>query len=83
MTDVSLGTAAPVRAPAERLQPDRILRWREVKPLVGVSRWTWGKMVRAGTAPAGRQIGPGSVGWLEEEIVAFQLGLRPTLGSAE
>lgn len=79
MSDVSADTAAPMRAPAERQRPDRVLRWREIREFVGVSRTTWWRMVRAGTAPAARQISPGRVGWLEGEIVTFQSGLAPSI----
>ncbi|WP_394763563.1 helix-turn-helix transcriptional regulator [Phenylobacterium sp.] len=79
MTDVSEDTAAPTRAPAERLQPDRVLRWRELKEFVGVSRTTWWRMVRAGTAPAARRISPGRVGWLQGEIATHQSCLAPSV----
>ena len=53
-------------------RPDRCLRWPEVRPLVGVSRTTWWRMSRAGTAPKGIRISPNCVVWRASDIAAFQ-----------
>ena len=52
--------------------PDRVLRWPEVAPLVGVSRVTWWRMIRKGEAPRGIRVSPNCVGWKARDIVAFQ-----------
>lgn len=72
MTDVSQDTAARTHAPVEKPRADRILRWPDVQPLVGVSRTTWWRLVRSGAAPSPRRISPGCIGWMEGEIAAFQ-----------
>ena len=53
------------------LMNTRILRWREVAPIVGVSRMTIDRMEKAGTFPQRIRIGNGSVGWLEHEVEAW------------
>ena len=50
------------------LMNTRILRWREVAPIVGVSRMTIDRMEKAGTFPRRIRIGNGSVGWLQSEV---------------
>ncbi len=62
--------------------PDRCLRWPEVQPLVGVSRTTWWRMIRAGDAPRARQISPNCVGWLAGDIAAFQAARAPSMEAA-
>ncbi len=46
----------------------RLVRSSEVVKKVGLSRVTIWRMEREGTFPKRRQIGPGSVGWLEHEV---------------
>ena len=46
----------------------KILRWREVAPIVGCSRMTIARMEKAGTFPLRIRIGNGSVGWLKHEV---------------
>ena len=46
----------------------KILRWREVAPIVGCSRMTIARMEKAGTFPQRIRIGNGSVGWLKHEV---------------
>ncbi len=46
----------------------KILRWREVAPIIGCSRMTIARMEKAGTFPQRIRIGNGSVGWLEHEV---------------
>ncbi len=52
--------------------PDRILRWRQVQPLVGLSRTTWWRMCRERSAPAPLRLSDRCVGWSERSILAFQ-----------
>ena len=53
------------------LMNTRILRWREVAPIVGVSRMTIARMEKTGAFPQRIRIGNGSVGWLEYEVEAW------------
>ena len=46
----------------------KILRWREIAPIVGCSRMTIARMEKAGTFPQRIRIGNGSVGWLKHEV---------------
>ena len=46
----------------------KILRWREVAPIVGCSRMTIARMEKTGTFPLRIRIGNGSVGWLKHEV---------------
>ena len=50
------------------LMNTRILRWRDVAPIIGCSRMTIARMEKAGTFPQRIRIGNGSVGWLEHEV---------------
>ena len=49
----------------------KILRWRDVAPIIGCSRMTIARMEKAGTFPQRIRIGNGSVGWLEHEVEAW------------
>ena len=46
----------------------KILRWRQVAPIVGCSRMTIARMEKTGTFPLRIRIGNGSVGWLKHEV---------------
>ncbi len=46
----------------------KILRRRQVAPIIGCSRMTVWRMERAGAFPKRIQINCGSVGWLEHEV---------------
>jgi len=46
----------------------KILRWRDVAPIIGCSRMTIARMEKAGTFPRRIRIGNGSVGWLQSEV---------------
>jgi prophage regulatory protein len=48
--------------------PNRILRWREVRSRVGLSRSTIWRMVRRGEFPKPLMLGRQSIGWLETEL---------------
>ena len=48
---------------------DRILRWKQVQPIVNVSRSTWWRYEKSGKAPKRVRLGPGrATGWRESEI---------------
>ena len=49
----------------------KILRWREVAPIVGCSRMTIARMEKTGFFPLRIRIGNGSVGWLKHEVEAW------------
>ena len=49
----------------------KIMRWRDVAPIIGCSRMTIACMEKAGTFPQRIRIGNGSVGWLEHEVEAW------------
>jgi prophage regulatory protein len=49
----------------------RILRIKDVIPLVGLSKSTIWKMVSEGSFPKQRHIGPRSIGWLDTEIYGW------------
>ena len=52
----------------------KIMRWREVAPIIGCSLMTIARMEKAGTFPQRIRIGNGSVGWLEHEVEAWLAG---------
>ena len=58
-------------APATPVQLDRHLRWPEVQPLVAVSRATWWRMVKRGTAPKQVRVSDNCVAWRASDIAAF------------
>jgi prophage regulatory protein len=61
--------------------PDRILRDREVRERVGLSRATIWRMIRSGDFPAPVRLGPQSVGWIEREVgdwIAERAAQRPS-----
>lgn len=51
---------------------ERCLRWPDVQPLVGVSRTTWWRLIKAGTAPAPIKLAANCVGWPEGRIRDYQ-----------
>ena len=53
------------------LRETKILRWADLKPILGLSRMTVYRMEKAGTFPKRIQINSGSVGWLEHEVEAW------------
>jgi predicted DNA-binding transcriptional regulator AlpA len=58
--------------------PERFLRWPEVQALVGVSRTTWWRMIRAGAAPKGLHVSTNCVAWRASDIAAFQAACAPS-----
>jgi prophage regulatory protein len=50
---------------------DRLLSVREVAAAVGITRSTIYARIAAGTFPAPRRVGPGTVRWRESDIQAW------------
>jgi prophage regulatory protein len=71
----------PQQARAPPSAQDRILRDREVRERVGLSRATIWRKVRNGDFPAPVRLGPQSVGWIEREVgdwIAERAAQRPS-----
>lgn len=60
--------AIPVLPDAE----DRLLPWKKVKDITGLSRTTAWRRQKAGDFPQPVVISPGRVGWRESEIAAWK-----------
>jgi predicted DNA-binding transcriptional regulator AlpA len=56
---------------------DRLLPWKTVKDLTGLSRTTAWRLQKAGDFPLPVGISPGRVGWRESEISAWSASRRP------
>jgi predicted DNA-binding transcriptional regulator AlpA len=56
---------------------DRLLPWKIVKDLTGLSRTTAWRLQKAGDFPLPVGISPGRVGWRESEISAWSASRRP------
>lgn len=56
---------------------DRLLPWRRVKDLTGISRTTAWRLQNAGVFPRPVQISPGRVGWRESEVTDWKRRLAP------
>ncbi|WP_293451077.1 AlpA family phage regulatory protein [Phenylobacterium sp.] len=50
---------------------DRLLAWKQVKALTGLSRTTVWRRQRAGDFPLPLVISPGRIGWRESEVEAW------------
>ena len=61
---------------AQQPGPRRIIKGSVVCDRTGKTRVTLWRGVRAGTFPAPLELGPNSVGWYEDEVVAW-LASRP------
>lgn len=57
----------------------RIIRMKEVAARTGLNRTTIWRLERAGNFPRRRQLGGGSVGWVESEIDEW-IASRPVVG---
>lgn len=57
----------------------KVLRIDEVVERTGLSRTSIWRLEKAGQFPARRQLGPGSVGWLEKEVERWA-NSRPVAG---
>lgn len=53
-----------------------VLRTDDVTRLTGLSRTTLWRLERRGTFPSRLRLGPGSVGWIEEEVLEW-IAARP------
>lgn len=51
--------------------PERMLKWRQVRELVGLGRTTAWRQRRAGDFPQPVPISPGRVAWREKDIIAW------------
>jgi len=56
---------------------DRLLPWRKVKDLTGISRTTAWRLQNAGDFPRPVVISPGRVGWREADVLAWKASLSP------
>lgn len=56
--------------------PDRVLSWRSVREMTGISRTTAWRLQRSGAFPQPVKLSPGRVGWREGEIAAWTAGLE-------
>jgi predicted DNA-binding transcriptional regulator AlpA len=68
-------TMVPPEANAHR--EERLLPWRKVKDLTGLSRTTAWRLQKAGDFPFPVAISPGRVGWRESELTAWQASRGP------
>nr|WP_316627016.1 AlpA family phage regulatory protein [uncultured Brevundimonas sp.] len=59
---------------------DRLLPWRRVRDIAGISRSTAWRMQRSGDFPTPVTVSPGRVGWWESELTAWK-GARGTTGA--
>ncbi len=61
---------------------DRLLSWRKVKDITGLSRTTTWRRQKAGDFPLAVQISPGRVGWWESELRAWTTSRAPRSSSS-
>ena len=61
---------------------DRLLPWKKVKDLTGLSRTTAWRLQKAGDFPLPVAISPGRVGWRESEVRQWQVSRAPRSGTA-
>jgi predicted DNA-binding transcriptional regulator AlpA len=75
MVDIGSGSAARecgARRESVERGVDRLIRWREVERLTGLSRGTASRMTAAGDFPASRRYRPYAwVAWSESEVLAW------------
>lgn len=60
---------------------DRLLPWRQVRDITGLSRTTAWRRQKAGDFPVAVQISPGRVGWWESELTAWKTSRAPRQAS--
>jgi len=64
--------------PPDAFDPnDRLLPWRKVKDLTGISRTTAWRLQNAGDFPRPVVISRGRVGWRESDVAAWKAALTP------
>jgi prophage regulatory protein len=56
---------------------DRLLPWRTVKELTGISRTTAWRLQNAGAFPRPLVISPGRIAWRESDVSAWKAALTP------
>ena len=61
----------------DKIGKDRLLRMPEVMQIVGVSDKTIYRLMKQGLFPRSVRIGPNSVAWRENDIMAWIAGLPP------
>lgn len=62
---------------------DRLLPWKQIKELTGLSRTTVWRLQKAGDFPAPVVISPGRVGWREREVMAWARSRRARGASSD
>jgi len=74
------GTRNPCRMstnlPSNEPAADSYLRFEAVKTQTGLSRTTVYRLVKAGSFPVPKQLGPRAVGWLASDLARWRKG-RP------
>jgi len=60
---------------------DRLLPWKKVKDLTGLSRTTAWRLQKAGDFPPPVVISPGRVGWRESEVAVWKASRAPRSAS--
>ena len=63
------------------IQPDRLIRLKEVLRLTGLSRSSLYRKIRAGTFPESVELGERVVGWWESEVRAWMASRPKSRGS--
>jgi prophage regulatory protein len=67
--DGAMGGGAPPGG-----QDDRLLPWRQVRAVAGISRSTAWRLQQVGDFPKPIPVSPGRVGWWESELNAWKAG---------
>lgn len=55
----------------------RIMRFKEVREVTGLSKTTINRFEKEGRFPSRVSLGPRSIGWFEEDVMTFLESLRP------
>lgn len=64
-------------------QDDHIVREADRRRMTGLSKITWWRYERAGTAPRRIQLGRNSIGWLRSELEAWVAERAAARGQAQ
>jgi predicted DNA-binding transcriptional regulator AlpA len=78
--DARLGVDGHGEAPRAR---ERLLAWRTVRELTGLSRTTAWRLQKRGEFPLPVVMSPGRVGWRESEVEAWQASRAPRSTAAD
>lgn len=70
-------TATPPVVLEPSASGDRLLPWRKVKDLTGISRTTAWRLQNAGDFPSPVVVSPGRVAWRERDVTAWKETLAP------